>query len=124
MFEFFRNEKVDCCTGGERLVEGRYRRSTLGRPACGRADRSFGRRAPVGSAGPRGREEGNGAVIYSPDPELDPYVRRHERLYLRTLRRAVARHPGHTPRFLLGMAMQVHVNRMFRRRLEREARDQ
>jgi hypothetical protein len=54
---------------------------------------------------------------YSPNPQLDAYIRRHLALYRRAMRRAMARHPNYQPRFLLGMAMQSCVARMFRRRM-------
>ena len=56
-------------------------------------------------------------ITYSPDPELDTYIRQRAEPY----RRAMARHAGHPPRFLLGMAMQACVIRMFRRRMEQAA---
>jgi len=60
-------------------------------------------------------------ITYSPDPELDTYIRQRAELYRRALGRAMARHAGHPPRFLLGMAMQACIIRMFRRRMEQAA---
>jgi hypothetical protein len=42
---------------------------------------------------------------------------RYPQLYRRAMRRLMARYPKHQPRFMLGMAMQSWLLRMFRRRM-------
>jgi hypothetical protein len=55
--------------------------------------------------------------MYSADPKLDAYVQAHVALYQRAMRRAMNRYPDHQPKFLLGMAMQSCILKLFRKRM-------
>lgn len=53
---------------------------------------------------------------YSFDPKLDAYIRANLKLYQRALRRVMARNPDYQPKFLLGMAAQTCLLKLFRKR--------